>query len=131
MSDTPFDQADEVDVDALREQLRAAEALNAELADENDRLRSDDVVDAELVNTEPWGSQGRLVKVTHQNTATQTDVVRYGTVIEEGDEGVVVGLFPDVIGPLPLDHEIHERVDAPRVEFLDDDAPVGRRLTGA
>lgn len=91
--------------------------------DHDDELEAADAAEGTLV--------GRLVKVTHFDTANMVDVVRFGTVVEHPAEGVVVGLFPNVIGPLPLDPDCHERVDAPRVEVVDLDEDTAHALVAA
>lgn len=70
--------------------------------------------------------RGDVVSVSWLDTATLEDSVRYGTVVDVVDDetsgpAVRVGWFTDVSDPLPLDHTIHGRDDAPRVEVLDDD----------
>jgi hypothetical protein len=95
-----------------------------------------DVDPGPQTDEDPAATLGQLVKVTHFDTANMVDIVQYGTVVDVLDEGVVVGLFPQVVGPLPLDHTCHERIDAPRVEILADDDTASvdelvRALTGA
>lgn len=66
---------------------------------------------------------GDIVTVTHLDTSTQLDVVQYGTVVDVADDpdsgpAVRVAWFPEVTDPIPLNHELHERVDAPRVQLV-------------
>jgi hypothetical protein len=70
---------------------------------------------------------GDLVVVRWQDLANPgREVARYGAVVAVLDQegtgpAVRVGWFSETSDPLPLDHTVHDRDDAPRVEVLDDD----------
>jgi hypothetical protein len=61
---------------------------------------------------------GDVVKVVWFDTGLQADVVRYGTVVDVDETGARVAYFAEVTDPIPLDPDVHERVDAPRVEVI-------------
>lgn len=78
-----------------------------------------DAADGELAELDDQIAVGDVVTVRWLDTATGADVVHYGTVVDvlhqDSGPAVRVGLFGQVSAPLPLDHELHGRIDAPRV----------------
>lgn len=122
--------APDTSADGELERIRAElDATRAELDDARAELvrvaydDTDDDVDEPGGSREP--GRGDLVVVRHQDLTSGigADVERYGVVVEcvdlEGSGPAVrVAWLDEPTAPIPLDHTVHNRDDAPRVELV-------------
>jgi hypothetical protein len=76
----------------------------------------EDQGDVDDVGDDPRAQVGAVVDVVHLDAAGER-VVRPGQVVDVVDDAVVVAYFGEVSHPIPLDHTVHGRDDAVRVEL--------------